>query len=91
MKHLPFNYIQSVPLAQTFSASLNIYYVYYLPTVGTTQIVARDGFMVRPLTVLVSERCSERHDSSLDPGATDMTETATHCIVASSVNSSVPF
>ena len=55
------------------------------------QIVARDGLMVRPLTVLVVERLSERHDSPLDPGGTDVTKTATHCILASSVNKRVPF
>ena len=57
----------------------------------TTQIVADEGLKVRPVTLLVAERLRERHISSLDTGVTADSETATHCVVASSVNNRVPF
>ena len=49
------------------------------------------GLRVRPETVVGEERVRERHDSSVEPAVTDETDTATHCIVASSVNNRVPF
>ena len=44
-----------------------------------------------PDTVVVVERVRVRHDSSVEPGLTDKTNTATHCMDASSVNNRVPF
>ena len=56
------------------------------------QIVANEGFKVRPLTLRVTERFRERHDSSLSgPAVTDESETAMHCIAVSSVNNRVLF
>ena len=60
------------------------------PSTGTTQMSAEEGLRVRPETVVGEERVRERHDSSVEPAVTDETETATHCIVASSVNNSIP-
>ena len=54
-------------------------------------MVAREGLRVRPETVVGDERERERHDSSVDPGLTDDTDTATNCILTSSVNNRVPF
>lgn len=54
-------------------------------------MLAEEGLIVRPETVVVVERVSVRHDSSVVPAVTDETETATHCIAASSVKSRVPF
>ena len=58
---------------------------------GTTQIVAVDGLRVRPGTVVVVDSVRVRQDSSVEPGVTDDTDTATHCMMASSVNNRVPF
>ena len=54
-------------------------------------MLAREGLSVRPVTVVAAERARERHDSSVEPAVTDETDTATHCMVASSVNNRVPF
>ena len=56
-----------------------------------TQTVANEGLRVRPVTVVVEDSVRVRQDSSVEPGVTDETETATHCMVASSVNDRVPF
>ena len=54
-------------------------------------MLAEEGLIVSPVTVVVVERVRVRHDSSVVPAVTDETDTATHCIVASSVKSRVPF
>ena len=64
---------------------------YNLPTVVVTQTVANEGLRVRPVTVVVEDSVRVRQDSSVEPGVTDETETATHCMVVSSVNDRVPF
>ena len=65
---------------------------FQLPSAETTHIVDRAGLRVSPLTVLAVERVRERHDPSPGRlGVMDVTETATHCMVATSVNSRVPF
>ena len=56
-----------------------------------THTVAREGLRVRPVTVVLLDSVRVRQDSSVEPGLTDDTETATHCMVASSVNKKVPF
>ena len=53
--------------------------------------VAREGLRVRPVTVLVAARLRVRHSSSAEPRLTDAIDTVTHCMVASSVNTIVPF
>ena len=62
-----------------------------IPSAEVTHTVATSGLMVRPVTVVVGERVRVRQDSSVEPALTDETDTATHCMVASSVNSRVPF
>ena len=61
------------------------------PSADTTQTVAVEGLSIRPFTVVVEDSVRVRQESSVEPGVTDETETATHCMVASSVNNSVPF
>ena len=53
-----------------------------------TQIMVTEGLRVRPSTELAAERLRERHSPF---GEKDESDTAMHCMVASSVNTIVPF
>ena len=46
---------------------------------------------MRPETVLVVDSVRVRQDSSVVPGLTEETDTATHCMAALSVKYRVPF
>ena len=65
--------------------------ILHSPSADITQTVASKGLRVRPVTVVVVDSVRVRQDSSVEPGLSDDTNTATHCMVASSVNNRVPF
>ena len=59
----------------------------FSPSAATTHSVARDGLRVRPLMGVDVDKLRDKHD----PGPLDVSKTATHCMMTSSVKSRDPF